>query len=273
MSDLSPFAPSLVEHEPRFALVIYHSKHLMFHSSNGPFQALRLVIFADGEWRLDCPIFEHCMIAGGAFSVPNEKSVPKELMEIVKEYLFDKHVLCPGLLEVSDLNSELGYIPKTVRLFNGQITTVHSKACKIWHIPAKNVKSKGDESDSRQKRVCGDCLIASHYVQIVIQKKQEMDLSKRHERQQPSSNYPIKYLSPKSKTARYSNSRLQRHRLDKHIKKLYKGTKVELPQEQSAELCLLIDSIENPEEGKKELLNIFSEGNQVKGEKGQKAGD
>ena len=71
------------------------------------------------------------------------------------------------------LACELGYTPKTVRLINGPVTTVHSKTCKIWHIPAKNVKSKGDESDSRHHRVCGKCLIASHYVSKALQKKCE----------------------------------------------------------------------------------------------------
>ena len=86
-------------------------------------------------------------------------------------------------------------------------------------------------------------------------------------------NYPIKYLSPKSKTTRYANSRLQQHRLEKHVKKLYKRTKVELPQEQSAELCQLIESIETSDLGKKELAKIYNEGSQYIVDKGQKAGD
>jgi len=112
----------------------------------------------------------------------------------------------PGVLGVDDLQSVLGYIPKPVNLFNGPITMVHSETCKTWHIPsAQNVKSKAEESDARHQRVCGECLIASRYVQEQIQKKRAMDSSKRHERQQPSSNYPMKFLSPRSKTARYAN--------------------------------------------------------------------
>lgn len=278
VSDLSPFSESLVEqepatHEPRLALFIYHSKHLMFDSSTGPFQAVRLIIFPDGEWRLDSPIYEHRVITSGTFRLPELKVVPKEVMELVKNHLSEKHVLCPGLLGVGDLQNELGYIPQTVRLINGPITTVHSKRCKIWHIPARNFKSKADESDPRHQRVCGECLISNRYVSKAIQKKREMESSKRHERQQPSSNYPMKYLSPKSKTARYANSRLQRHRLEKHVKKLYKRTKVELPQEQSTELCQLIESIETSDLGKKELAKIYNEGNQYISDKGQKAGD
>ena len=278
MSDLSPFPESVVEqkaatHEPRLALFIYHSKHLMFDSSTGPFQAVRLIIFPDGEWRLDSPIYEHYVIACGTFRMPESKVVPKVVMELAMKHLSEKHVLCPGLLGIVDLQSELGYIPQTVRLISGPITTVHSKKCKIWHIPATNLKPTADESDPRHRRVCGECLISNRYMGKAIQKKREMESSKRHERQQPSSNYPIKYLSPKSKTARYANSRLQRHRLEKHVKKLYKRTKVELPQAQSTELCQLMKCIETSDFGKKELARIYSEGNQYISDKGQKAGD
>ena len=147
----------------------------------------------------------------------SQKTAAEETMDLAKEYLSESHVLCPGLLGVVDLQSELGYIPETVRLINGPVTTIHSKRCKIWHIPARNLKSKADESDPRRQRVCGECLISDRYVNKAIQKKREMESSKRHKRQQPSSNYPMKYLSPKSKTKRYSNARLQRHRLEKRI--------------------------------------------------------
>ena len=256
MTELSPFPQSLVEQEPAtysFALVVYHSRHLMFDSSTGPFQAVRLVIFPDGKWRLDCPIYEHRVVTSGTLSLADDKSmaVPKELMELAQKYVTEKHVLCPGLLEAEDLHSELGYMPKILRLFNGPITTVHSNSCKIWHIPAKNGKSKAE--DNRHQRVCGECLISGRYVKKAIKKKRTMDSSKRQERKQPLSNYPMKYLSPKSKTARYA--------------------KIELPQEQSAELCQLIESIESSDEGKKELGKIFNEGNQLKSAKGHKAGD
>ena len=111
--------------------------------------------------------------------MPESKALPEEVTELAKKYLTDQHVLCPGLVGVDDTESELGYTPKTVRLINGPVTTVHFKTCKIWHIPAKNVKSKGDESDSRHRRMCGECLIASRYVSKKLQKKRELGSSKR----------------------------------------------------------------------------------------------
>ena len=68
MTELSPFPQSFVEQEPatyRFALVVYHSRHPMFDSSTGRFQAVRLVIFTDSEWRLDSPIYERRVVTSG----------------------------------------------------------------------------------------------------------------------------------------------------------------------------------------------------------------
>ena len=63
----------------------------MFDSSTGPFQAVRLVIFPDGEWRLDSPIYEHRVVTSGT-SLADDKSmaVPKELMELAQKYVTDK---------------------------------------------------------------------------------------------------------------------------------------------------------------------------------------
>ena len=61
--------------------------------------------------------------------------------------------------------------------------------------------------------------------------------------------------------------------MDKKLKKLYKQTRIELPQEQSSELCQLIEAIENSNEGKEELSRIVKEGNQYKDGKGRKAGN
>ena len=57
----------------------------------------------------------------------------------------------------------------------------------------------------------------------------------------------------------------------KKLRKLYKQTRIELPQQQSSELCQLIEAIENSNEGKEELSRIVKEGNQYKDGKGRKA--
>ena len=93
----------------------------MFDSSTGPYQAVRLIIFPGGEWRLDSPIYEHRVIASGRFTVPEPSAIPRDLLELATKFITDKHVLCPGVLGVDDLQNVLGYIPKPVNLFNGPI--------------------------------------------------------------------------------------------------------------------------------------------------------
>lgn len=89
----------------------------------------------------------------------------------------------------------------------------------------------------------------------------------------PNSHCPWKFLSPNSKAKRSRNARQQRTRLQKQVLKFYKRTKVELPANQSNELCQLIQAIENCKEGKKELEKIKKNGNKLEGKDGLKAGD
>lgn len=262
--DVSPALESAQGREsPSFALIVEQSSNLFFKHTSGPFQAARLVIYADGEWRLDSPIHEHQSITRGKLEFPVESS---HLVDIAQRWLSNKHVLCPGSIGLSDLQKDLGYIPKTVKVVNGD--AFHSKKCKAWHIPSSNYKQ-----DSSFSKMCGECLICYRYVKRAIESKKSLDCAKCDERRNPSSNYPLKYLSPKSKAARSGNSRQQRSRFKKQVRKLYKRTRVELPQEQSSELCKLMEAIESSDEGKMELQNIYKEGNQYKNNKGGKAGN
>lgn len=61
--------------------------------------------------------------------------------------------------------------------------------------------------------------------------------------------------------------------MSKHVQRFYKRTKIELPGEQSKELCNLIQAIEVSETGQRELKKITAEGNKLEGKGGLKAGD
>lgn len=71
----------------------------------------------------------------------------------------------------------------------------------------------------------------------------------------PSSHCPWKFLSPSSK--RKPSRNVHQQRLQKQTVSFYKKTKVELPVNQSNELCQLIQAIESSEEGKAKLGNLF----------------
>ena len=121
--------------------------------------------------------------------------------------------------------------------------------------------------------MCGDCLVCERYAKRALGIRRSLDSAKREQGRNPRSNYPIQFLSPQSKSLRLSNSRQFRSRVDKKLRKLYKQTRIESPQEQSSELCQLIEAIENSNEGKEELSRIIKEGNQYKDGRGRKTGN
>lgn len=103
--------------------------------------------------------------------------------------------------------------------------------------------------------------------------KKSVDAATKSLRQMPSSHCPWKFLSPSSKRKRSRNVRQQRTRLQKQAVCSYKKSKVELPVNQSNELCQLIQAIESSEEGKAELGKIIGDGNKFEGKNAVKAGD
>lgn len=121
--------------------------------------------------------------------------------------------------------------------------------------------------------VCTECLAILRYVRKKVKAKTNVDEATKAKRQAPSSHFPWKFLSPGSKIKRARNSRQQRSRLNKQVLRFYKRTKIELPGQQSKELCQLIEAIENSETGKTELHKITADGNKHEGKGGLKAGD
>ena len=171
---------------------------------------------------------------------------------------------------IEDVEAKLGYIPKTIRSVAGPVQSLHSISCKVWHVPSRQARK--DDSDPRWFRVCGECLRAHSYVQRRINDKNNTDASKKCQRLSPSSNYPIKYLSPNSKQKRYSKLKNDRLRLKKKVDKFYKKTKIELPDNQSVELCKLVEALEDSQDGKDELKEISKEGNNFKDKNGNTLG-
>ena len=100
----------------------------------------------------------------------------------------------PGLvgLDGHDLEKELGYIPKNVRILNGNC--LYSKSCKMWHVPSSNYRKSNFD---RKQRMWGDCLVCERYVKSALDNRQSLDATKREDRRNPRSNYPIQFLSPK----------------------------------------------------------------------------
>ena len=259
---------------PFFALAIRRSTGLCYRPETGPFRAAQLIVYANCEWQLQCAVVEQGVLASGSLS---GGACEKELTDLANRYLTCRHTLCPGLPStLANVEVELGYLPKPVKFDNALFQTLKSKNCKVWHIPSAQSRNRRDANtpgaSTDTERMCGVCLTALRYVERALQQKGKVDGVKKFQRKRPSSNYPLKFLSPTSKRGRLQNQRLQRSRLLKRVNKLYKKTKVELPESQSEELCALIEAIEGSADGQKELRNITKEGNKVT-KKGVRAGD
>ena len=84
---------------------------------------------------------------------------------------------------------------------------------------------------------------------------------KREERQQTSSKYPFKLLSPTSQRQRMANLRKENKKLKRQVKLHRKRTRVNVSNEQNSELIKLIQEIENSEAGIKELESVVQDAN------------
>ena len=87
------------------------------------------------------------------------------------------------------------------------------KMCAFWmehpctQKTAKYGSNYRKSTSDRVQKMCGNCLICEQYAKSALDNRQSLDSTKREERRNPSSNYPIQYLSPQSKSLRLSNSR------------------------------------------------------------------
>ena len=109
--------------------------------------------------------------------------------------LSGKPLVRPGLvgLDGHDLQKELGYIPKNVRILNG--ICLYSKSCKMWHVPSSNYRKSNLD---QKQRIWGDCLVCERYVKSALDNRQSLDATKREDRRIPRSNYPIFVAQKKS---------------------------------------------------------------------------
>ena len=256
---------------PDRVLVVYPSDKQTCNDETGPFHPVRLLLHVNGAWSLQCPIYEHIVVRKGKLQTLEDTS---SLIELAKDLLCGDNTLCPGMLEDY---KDLGYKPENIRIMAGPVKSIHASSCKIWHTPSSrqkvSSKSRSNASDPQWKRVCTECLGVLRYVRKKVKAKKNVDEATKAKRQEPSSHFPWKYLSPGSKSKRARNARQQRSRLKKQVLKFYKRTKIELPGQQSKELCQLIEAIESSENGKKELSKINADGNKHVGKGGPKAGD
>ena len=120
----------------------------------GPFHPVRLVVHVNGDWSLQCPIYEHIFINKGQLPTLGTSTNRTRKGSSLRRSHF---VPCDA-----GRFRNLGYKPENIRVMSGPVRSIHAKSCKIWHSPSsrKNVSSslRFKASDPRWKQVCTECL-------------------------------------------------------------------------------------------------------------------
>lgn len=134
-----------------------------------------------------------------------------------------------------------------------------SKCCLLWHIPGNNKRSTGDSL----RDACAHCKRLHHDIDQLQKKVQGLSEGKVLSRSSRSSNYPIKYLSPKSKSTRLARISNDRKNLNAKLSALAPYN-CDLKDKQHTELLQLVSLIHK--NGSQVIEELCSQGDRALGQ-------
>ena len=204
-----------------------------WHPPAGPVSRTRIVVYEDGAFIFQVLLYSKEV--GRVETVEHFLDVCDMMANLRGEYKF-----CPGLdpseYETSYF-SKIRYDVKNVRRMNHPFERIDSCNCLLFHKLAKNasIMEKGLE--------CVRCSACKRLVSDLNERlKTAVASPEKVKRQKPSSNCPLKYMSPSSQKRRKENTQRQRGRDRIQLRK-YSHTELTLDDEQHDELSLLMDAI------------------------------
>ena len=173
-----------------------------------------------------------------------------DIISRVGEYKF-----CPGFdvkRYYDEYHSVIRYHINGVRKWEKPFSRMDSKSCLLWHQLAKNA-SKEDKLSFAV--MCKNCKRLQYNLDIQ-KRRSTVSPARRIARQQPSSSFKLKYLSPASVAQRKKATQTERS-ADKTKLARCAELEVTLDDEQSDELTNIMNKIEEANED--ELEKIFNE--------------
>ena len=169
------------------------------------------------------------------------------------------YVLCPGLPNyTAEFGEHIRYTPKNLRVWSIPFHRHDHHLCALWHKPSNRKQSPS----SPLFNACSTC--KSLYSNLQTTRKNEMGVSpaSKMKRLEPSSTYPLDYLSPQSQSVRVSKAIEERHEALRKLRQRIKQTcELELEEEQHNELERLVYAISTSKVGKAHLSEIVCEAN------------
>ena len=217
----------------------------------GPIKPARMVFNETGRYNVEVLL---TAVSTGSWkeSVPPHKEICSELDSFLAH---SGYVICPGIVNYDvEFKETIRFQSKNLRVWSHPVTRYDSATCLLWFKPS-NVRIP---AVSPLFNVCPNC--KALHTQLAAIKQRAIDNSPGHKDKwtDPSSNRPLKYLSPASQAQRVAKGGDERRRLRKTILKYEDDPlDIELSGEQHEEMKKLVMAIE--EKGKDELAAIVAE--------------
>ena len=214
----------------------------------GPTSLARLTVDENMQYTLQ--VLLHSIESGELKSVGQFM----ELCDKISDY--SAYKFCPGFdydTYMDKYHDKIRYLPSKVRVTTSPFKRVQSTHCTMWHKLSKNASRAQKSSHSV---ICCKCKRLRSELDRALKRCTGYSPRRKIKRQQPSSNYPLKYLSPTSLKKRKSNTQQERNKDKKALAK-YRHLEVTLDDNQSDELVEIMDKIETV--GKETLEEILLE--------------
>ena len=159
----------------------------------------------DGNVKYKLHVLLHTIESGELESIDQFK----ELCDRISDY--SKYKFCPGFdydAYMSNYYKKIRYHPSKVQITTHPFKCVQSSKCTMWHKLSKNASVADKVSPTA---LCGMC----KHLRSELDRSQQRCIGysprRKVKRQQSSSNYPLKYMSPASLTHNKKETRIKEH--------------------------------------------------------------
>ena len=208
------------------------------HSPAGLISRARIVITEDKKY--DFQVLLRSKGSGYIDSV--EKFIELcSMIDPTGDYKF-----CPGIdteLYETRYRPVIRYDLKSVTKTSDPIAHIDSAKCMFWHKLARNSSLIERSMDAV---LCQACKRLRSDLEQRLKTSSKVTVQDKENRVQPSSHFPVKYLSPDSQKEKKRQTQLERKR-DKKMLKKYECVEVSLNDEQHDDMCAIIDKISQSE--------------------------
>ena len=237
-------------------VIVGSANYSLIGGSTAPLKPARIVFDGKGDYS-----FEVLLKSIQTGSWKASEAPHREVSGILDTLLASSgYVLCPGIRDYdSQYGESIQFKSKNLRIWKESIERHDSTECLLWHKPSNTRIA----SNSLLYNVCTSCKRLVQRLNTIKTRAEASSPGHREKWTEPSSNRPLKYLSPASRSKRLLKSSKDRKKLRKTVRKHQDDpVDIELSGVQGDEWTRLVQAIEG--EGKEQLVGAaFPEADQT----------